>query len=240
MLFDIEIQRRYFMFEVWQRVHEATHPMYPTVSYETVSVHDSNSKTTRIIPNSILTDAKVIQNTQSASVKARAGFNGATLKIACLLRDGWNVTVIKFDLMGSYSSREEAEQARDNYLNSAFGSSHNIILGRPGFRFNSGNGKSKKSTFYQPISGDKVTAINRITTLVQNYAMNFNTSILTGQKMNNGFRVDSIGMIYHYCADRPKHIPSNFAVINGVRFEEGEFKNYGEIFKKLLDASIIY
>lgn len=229
------------MFEVWRRVHEASKPNHPTVFYETVSVYNAGSSTTRITANQTISDAKSIINAQSASAKDRVGFNGAALKFACLIRDGWALSVTTFNQIGSFADQEAAYDYRDNYLIEESKTSSNIILGRAGFRYKTknGNNKSGKNTFYQPISKTTSIALNRINNLVDHFSMRFNSNVLSGQKMNNGSRLDNIGMIYLYCANKPKHIPSNFATINGVRFEEGEFKTYGQLFKKLLDAGII-
>lgn len=226
------------MIDVFARIYEVTHPNGLVEFYETVSVNDLASKTRRATANSQLTDAKSILSTQSNTVKSRVGVNGATLKLACLLRNNCNVVVTSFaSIGGPFNDRETAEKFRDDYLSSYTGT--NQLLGRAGFRFvGNGNGKSKKSTFYQPISGDKKIALNRIETLISHFAMTFNLTNMAGVKMSDGTPVETIGQLLFNGAYR-KPNPNNVATIGNVKFTQGEFNNYGEIFKMMLDAQII-
>ena len=226
------------MVEVYSRIYEVIHPNGHVEHYETVSVVDSASKTRRMSANSQLTDARSILNTQATSVKARIGFNGAVLKLACLLRNQCTINVVSFGSIGGpFGVREDAEKFRDEYLSSYSG--NNTLLGKAGFRFaSSSGGKVKKNTFYQPISGDKEIATNRIQTLITDFAMTIDLSAIAGMKMADGTSIQTLGQIIFNGAYRLPNV-NNFVMINNVRIEQGEFNNYGEIFKKLLDAQII-
>lgn len=231
------------MFDLVQRIHTLVLGN-SSVEVQTISVHDTDSKSKRVgNAEALIQDARNALKSNSAAVTARIGLDGGILKLAAYINGGYVPAPTVYNVLSSHSTREEAEKARATYLTDNAGTPG--LVGNASFSFiRTGEGKGN-SMFHQPISGDTARAVDRINTTIQNVGLTLDLAPMNGVRFDNGYPggipFSTLSSIIISCANKNKdHDPSHTATVNGVVFEQGEFKNYGQLYRKLMQAKIVY
>lgn len=231
------------MFDLVQRIHTLTDVNNVTVIVHTVSVHDTDSQSKRVgNAEALMQDARNALKSKSEAVVARIGIEGGIFKLAAYLNAGYIPQPTTYTVVSSHNTREEAEKARGDYLKDNAGTEG--LVGSASFSFIR-NGNGGGGMFHQPISGDTARAVERIKNTIENVGLTLDLTPMEGARFDNGFPggipFSSLSSIIISCAAKNKdYDPSHSATVNGVIFEQGEFKNYGQLYRKLMQANIIF